>query len=148
MARTAVSVSIDRLHHRPTAEPASPGRATDGTLQPMEIVHDGITLARLAGMAVGMFGDLVKAVVDVERGIMAVDAELHADEEALLLSDGSSQADLWGVNLYPADVGTPGFLEFDSMINVRPRKGNRSRSVDDPAVQTRIAAIVERLVTR
>ena len=58
----------------------------------MEIVRDGITLAMLAGMAVGMFGDLVKAVVDVERGIMAVNAELHADEEALLLSDGSSQA--------------------------------------------------------
>ena len=113
----------------------------------MEIVRDGITLATLAGMAVGMFGDLVKAVVDVERGIMAVNAELHADEEALLLSDGSSQADLWGVNLYPADVGTPRFLEFDSMINVRPRQGNRSRSVDDPALRARISAIVGGLVT-
>ncbi len=114
----------------------------------MEIVRDGITVSRLAEMAEGMFGDLVKAVVDVERGIMAVDSELHADEEALLLSDGSSQDNLWGVNLYPADVKTRGFLEFDSLINVRPRQGNRSRSVDDPAIRARIAAIVEVLVRR
>jgi hypothetical protein len=114
----------------------------------MEIVRDGIGLQRLEEMAQGMFGDLVKAVVDIEREIMAVDAELHADEEALLLGDGSRQDDLWGVNLYPADVGASTFLEFDSMINVRPRQGNRSRSVEDLAIQARIAAIVERLVRR
>ena len=77
---------------------------------------------------------------------MAIGAELHADEEALLLGDGSRQADLWGINLYPADFATADFLEFDSMINVRPGQGNRSRSVEDVSIQTRIAGIVERLV--
>ncbi len=67
-----------------------------------------------------MFGDLVKAVVDVERNIMALGGELHADEEALLLDDGSLQPHLWGINLYPSEYGDAGWLEFDSMINVRP----------------------------
>lgn len=97
-------------------------------------------------MAEDRFGDLVKAVVDVERGAMAVDAGMHADEEAALLADGSAQGALWGINLYPADYGSSAFVEFDSMINLRPGGGNRSRSVDDPAVQTRIVDLVNRLV--
>ena len=89
---------------------------------------------------------MVKAVVDVDRDILAIGGELHADEEALLLDDGSTQASLWGINLYPAEHGTPGWIEFDSMINVRPRQGNRTRSVDDPEIRRKITVILERLV--
>lgn len=91
------------------------------------------------------FGELVKAVVDVERGIMAVDGELHADEEALLLDQGSAQNDLWGINIYPELSGSDR-VEFDSMFNIRPARGNRSRSVDDPAIRERILRIVDALV--
>ena len=77
----------------------------------------------------GRFGDLVKAVVDIARGVMVLDAEMHADEEALLLEEGSRQADLWGIDLYPDPFGTPDFIEFDPMIDLRPRQGNRSRSL-------------------
>ena len=91
------------------------------------------------------FGDFVKAVVDVERCIMAVDGELHADEEALLLRQGSSQADLWGINIYP-ELSRADRIEFDSMINIRPMQGNRSRSVDDPVIRTRIISTVEALL--
>jgi hypothetical protein len=113
---------------------------------PIEIVRDQITLDRLSALAEATFGDLVKAVVDVGRGIMAIGGELHADEEAALLDLGSDQDDLWGINLYPDQHGTTGWLEFDSMINVRPRQGNRSRSVEDPALRDRIAEVVRRLV--
>ncbi len=92
-----------------------------------------------------MFGDLVKAVVDVERAVMAVDAELHSDEEACLIESGSEQEDLWGINLYP-ELHDADFVEFDSMINLRPSRGNRSRGVEDPAIQQRILVIVGRLV--
>jgi hypothetical protein len=112
----------------------------------MEIVRTHMPLAHLRTMAEGMFGDLVKAVVDVGQGIMAIGGELHADEEALLITSGSSQADLWGINLYPDRHGCPDFVEFDSMINIRPNQGNRSRSVDDPAIRADIAEIVARLV--
>ena len=114
----------------------------------MTIVRDRVALADLVALAESRFGDLVKAVVDIDRGIMAVGGELHADEEALLLDDGSRQADLWGINLYPADHRQPDWLEFDSMINVRPTAGNRTRSVEDPMVRERIITIVEGLVVR
>lgn len=113
----------------------------------MKLVKDRIGLTELKDMAEHGFGTLVKAVVDVGAGIMAVDAELHSDEEALLLENGSAQRDLWGINLYP-DVDGEDWLEFDSMINLRPASGNRSRGVDDPVVRERIRDIVTRLVQR
>src|SRR5438093_9959805 len=100
----------------------------------VQIVREPITLDELRSLAHGQFGDFVKAVVDVGRGVMAIGGELHADEEALLIEDGARQADLWGINLYP-DRRPVEFVEFDSMINVRPSQGNRSRSVDDAGVQ-------------
>jgi len=112
----------------------------------IEIIRARVALGHLGSLAEGLFGEFVKAVVDVGQGIMAIGGELHADEEALLLSAGSSQSDLWGINLYPAQHGESGWIEFDSMINVRPRQGNRSRSVEDPEVQRRIVKIVEHLV--
>lgn len=112
----------------------------------IEIVRDRLTLTHVQALAESGFGDLVKAVVDVDRCVMAIGGELHADEEARLIDDGSRTADLWGINLYPADHGQPEWIEFDSMINVRPRQGNPSRSVEDPSTQARIVEIVERIV--
>jgi hypothetical protein len=112
----------------------------------MEIVREPIPLSRLAELAEGMFGDMVKAVVDVDRGIMAVGGELHADEESLLISHGSRQHHLWGINLYPDRHGAPDFVEFDSMINIRPSQENRSRWVEDPGIRNSVLEIVKRLV--
>ena len=106
-----------------------------------------ISLDEVRALAKGRFGDMVKGVVDVERGILLLDADLHADQEATLLADGSKQADLWGINLYP-DVAGDDWLEFDSMINLRPSFGNRSRGVDDPAVRAAIAGLINRVVRR
>jgi hypothetical protein len=111
----------------------------------MRIIASPISLTELKTMAEDRFGDLVKAVVDIERGIMAVDAELHADEEALLLENGSLQKNLWGINLYP-QLGAADRIEFDSMINIRPSQGNRSRGVGDPAVRAAVTNIVARLI--
>ena len=98
-------------------------------------------------MAGQQFGEFVKAVVDVQRGVMAIGGELHADEEALLLQDGARQGDLWGINLYP-DRPRSDLIEFDSMINVRPAQGNRTRGVEDAGVRRQIEDIVGRLVAR
>ena len=112
----------------------------------IEIVRTQVALQYLGSLAEGLFGELVKAVVDARQGIMAIGGDLHADEEALLLTEGSTQSDLWGINLYPDQRGESGWIEFDSMINVRPRQGNRSRSVEDPDIRRRIVEIVEFLV--
>jgi hypothetical protein len=106
-----------------------------------------ISLDELREMAETGFGDLVKAVVDVRRGLMVVDAELHSDQGAHLLELGSRQEDLWGINLYPEMIGED-FVEFDSMINLRPSRGHQSRGVEDPEVRARIRSIVEGLVRR
>ena len=109
--------------------------------------QDPISVEEIRRMAAARFGDFVKAVIDVERRIMIVDAELHADEEAELLAGGSRQQHLWGINLYP-DLAESEWLEFDSMINLRPSFGNRSRGVDDHATREKIAAMVIQLVRR
>jgi hypothetical protein len=113
----------------------------------MKIIDKEITMQELRKMAQETFGNMVKAVVDVKREIMAVDAELHADEEAYLLEYGSNQRDLWGINLYP-EVSGDDFIEFDSMINLRPAQGNRSRGIEDAKTQEKIRLIVSTLVTR
>ncbi len=111
----------------------------------MKIIDKPISLDELKTMADNSFGDLVKAVVDVAKEIMAVDGELHADEEALLLEHGSHQADLWGINIYPS-LSEDDRIEFDSIINIRPSQGNRSRGVDDPAIRQKIVKIVRQLI--
>ncbi len=105
-----------------------------------------ISLEELKVMSKKMFGSLVKAVVDIEQQIMVVDADLHADEESLLLEKGSKQENLWGINLLPEHENEEGFIIFDSMINLRPSWGNRSRGVDDPKTQEIIRTIVNKLV--
>lgn len=105
-----------------------------------------ISVDELRQMAQNMYGDLVKAVVDVERRLVVVDAPMHVDEEQFLLEDGSSQCDLWGINLYPEDFGTDDFVEFDSMINIRPAQNNRSRGVEDEEIQNIIREIVSEVV--
>jgi hypothetical protein len=112
----------------------------------LRIVRTAITRADLAQLAEHQFGDMVKGVVDVERRVMAIGAELHADEEAALLEDGSRQSTLWGINLYPGESGEA-FLEFDSMINVRPAQGNRSRRVESEDLRARIRDVVRALVS-
>jgi hypothetical protein len=113
----------------------------------MRIITENITADDLGEMAREGFGDMVKAVVDIERRIMALGAELHADEEAALLESGSEQDNLWGINLYPEDIGGPDFIEYDSMINIRPSRGNQSRGVDDAAIREQIEDIVNRLMS-
>ena len=109
------------------------------------LVDKPISRQRLKDAAEELFGDMVKAVVDVEKGIMALGGELHADEEAFLLERDSLQQNLWGINLYP-EREFPEIVEFDSMINIRPRQSNRSRGVEDPAVRDKVISIVRSLV--
>lgn len=113
----------------------------------IKIVEDKISINELQGMAEQLFGNLVKAVVDIEKEIMAVNGELHADEEALLLSEGSEQKNLWGINIYPEIEGED-WIEFDSMINVRPSSGNTSRAVNDPKIRKKILEVVNKLVEK
>lgn len=111
----------------------------------MKLVDRSITREELKEMSDRFAGGLVKAVVDVEKRVMVVDAPMHADEEKELLDLGSHQDNLWGINLYP-DLANEDFIEFDSMINVRPRLNNFSRGIDSKELQEKIVSIVTKLV--
>ena len=113
----------------------------------MKIITQSVTLNEIKAMAVATFGNFVKAVVDIDRELIAVDAELHSDLEALLLEDGSKQKSLWGINLYPEIQGDD-FVEFDSMINMRPSQGNRSRGIENEEMRKKIIAIVAKRIKR
>lgn len=107
---------------------------------------DTISIAQLLHMAEHMYGDLVKGVVDIEKELLVVNAQMHADEEQFLLEAGSQQSALWGINLYPGKYGTSDFIEFDSMINIRPRQKNMSRGVEDEQIRKTIIEIIHKKV--
>ena len=102
------------------------------------------TLGELVGR---FFEDMVKYVVDVERGIVAVGGELHSDAEALLLKEGSRQEDLWGANYYPGK-GEEGCLEYTALINIRPSQDNPSMEIQDAGTRAKVRSITERLLGR
>jgi len=111
----------------------------------MKIITETLSLDELKQMAAATFGNLIKAVIDIDRELIAVDAELHSDLEALLLEDGSRQRSLWGINFYPEMHGDE-FIEFDSMINMRPSQGNRSRGIENEEIRRQIIGIVAKRI--
>lgn len=111
----------------------------------IRIIDKKVTILELKKIAEERFGDMVKAVVDLGNNIMAIGGEMHSDEEAVLLENGSKQENLWGINLYPDNLGDD-FIEFDSMINIRPRQNNRTRGVDDKNTREKIFGLVNNLI--
>ena len=112
----------------------------------MLILENPISRAELKEYAANTFGDMIKCVADVDKGLMAIDADLHADLERLLLEKGSEQSALWGFNLYPDESGDD-FIEYDSLINIRAWQGNPSRDVLNPEIRDEIKSLVAQFVS-
>lgn len=113
----------------------------------MMILREPVSIAELISIANELYGDMVKAVADVKNDVIAIDAELHSDLERMLLEEGSEQENLWGFNIYP-EMGDEDFVEFDSLINIRPRQNNRSRSVEDENLRRKIIEIVNKYIIK
>lgn len=113
----------------------------------MRILEKPITKSELVQSSVNFIDEhAIKGAVDVKRELIAVDSSMHYDCEQLLLEDGSDQRDVWGINLYLDENNIDDLVEFDSMINIRPAQGNRTRSVEDPAIQSQIKAVVSKWI--
>ncbi|MDO8581655.1 MAG: DUF5674 family protein [bacterium] len=113
-------------------------------MKPIEILRTLTTKENLLAHA-ALHGDMAKVVVDIARDILAIGGEMHADEEQLLLQDGSVQGNLWGANVYP-DRSSDDRIEFTSLINIRPRSGNRSMEISDIAIQQKVQEVIDRLI--
>ena len=112
----------------------------------IRIIKEPISRAELKKIAEERFGDLVNAAVDVEQEIMAVGGEFHLEEQVLLYNEaGSKQQNIWGINIKPEERGDE-FIEFDSLINIKPNQNNRTRGVEDTIVKGKIVEIVNKLV--
>jgi|SRR3989338_6622048 len=107
----------------------------------IQIIKDKISQAEIKELARQTFGDMVKVVVDVERSLMAAGGEMHADCEQVLLDNGSSQGNLWGANIYPDSTGDD-FIEYKSLINIRPKIGNRSMNIEDESTRFKVKSVI------
>lgn len=113
----------------------------------MKIIKAPVKLDELRPLAQNYFGDMIKCVADIKQGTIAIDAELHADLERLLLENGSEGPDLWGFNIYPDEEGDD-YIEYDSLINIRAWQGNPGRGVYDKQVRDAIEHLVDKLIVR
>lgn len=111
----------------------------------IEIISQKIDKNHLLRLAQENYGEMVKCVADIERRILALGGELHADAESVLLEDGSRQENLWGFNIY-VDKPETERLEYSSFINIRPSSGNRAMEVQDKELRDRIKEVVDSLV--
>ncbi len=109
------------------------------------LIKGSITLAEIKELAKQRHGDMIKAVIDIETGLIALGGEMHSDEEEFLLGQGSEQKNLWGINIF-VDLAQEDWIEFDSMINIRPAQNNKSRSVEDKAIQAKIIEIINKVI--
>ncbi len=116
-----------------------------GAEPPILILDQPVAPDVLRALVGHWFKDMVKYVVDIERGRIAIGGELHADAEQVLMDAGSRQQDLWGANYYPGR-GRDGCVEFTSLINISPARGNRGMEVADPELRARIQALTCALV--
>ena len=111
----------------------------------MRVLSEPITKQDLINESINFIDDnAIKAAVDIEKEIIAVDSPMHYDCEQLLLENGSKQESIWGINLYLDSDNIDDLVEFDSMINIRPAQNNRSRSVENPETQAKIKQVVSK----
>jgi hypothetical protein len=89
--------------------------------------------------ALGLY---IKLAVDTRREVAAGGGVLHADCEALLIEDGSRQEDIWGADWIPETQE----VRYEALINIRPSHGNRSMTILDSSIRSRVGEIVRGLL--
>jgi hypothetical protein len=87
------------------------------------------------------YESMIKIVVDIRRRILAGGGEMHSDCESVLLDDGSEQDDLWGANWFPNEQR----IAFESLINIRPRLGNRNILIQNEDIRKQVESITREI---
>lgn len=88
------------------------------------------------------FDGYIKAVIDIERGILAVGGKRHFEGEQKLLGVGSKQQDLWGGGV---DLKT-NEIDYNSIINLRPSQDNPSRDIMSAEIRKKFDKIIKDLI--
>lgn len=111
----------------------------------IRIITDAITRAQALEIGKEFYGDMVKGVADIEKGIIALGGEYHMDAANILVEHGSEGKDLWGFNVYP-NVTDTNWIEYTSLINIRPDKNNRGMLIESQEIRDRVRGIIEKLI--
>ena len=112
---------------------------------PIRIITEPMSRLEAGEFGKVWYVDLVKGVVDLEDGTLALGGEYHMDANLVLLEKGSSQENIWGFNIYPERTGDS-WIEFISLINIRPAAGNRTMEVEDEGIRSQMRALIEKLI--
>jgi len=107
-----------------------------------KILKTALTKKEIDDLAKEFFGDMIKVVVDIEDGSIAAGCSLHADAEQLLLKHGSTQENIWGANYFPGRKKGER-IEYTALINIRPRKGNKSQFVQNTDIRKKVGNIIK-----
>ena len=105
------------------------------------ILHTKATIEQLTDM-LQEYEKMIKIVVDIRRRVLAGGGEMHSDCESALLEDGSEQDDLWGANWYPSEQE----IIFESLINIRPRLGNRSILIQSEELRQQVESVTREIL--
>jgi hypothetical protein len=111
----------------------------------IRIIRDKISKPEMEELAKEFYVEMVKGVADIERDIIALGGEWHMDANQVLVDDGSIQEDLWGFNIY-LNKPKEKMLEYNSLINIRPKQGNREMEIESEEIRNKIFEIVNNLV--
>jgi len=113
----------------------------------IRIITEPIPLVEVEELAKDTYTTMIKGVVDIEKAIIALGGEYHIDANNKLTEMGSKQPDIWGFNIQFDKIGDE-WLQYTSLINIRPAVGNRGMLVKDQRIQKRMREIIESLILR
>ncbi len=111
-----------------------------------KIVKQKLSHEELATITKENYGDMMKVVVDIEKGICAVGGEFHAEGKKLLMEkEGCEAKNLYGARLYPWQ-SPENRLDYTSQINPRPEEGRNNATIEDKDLRKTIKAVINKLL--
>lgn len=107
----------------------------------IQILNNKISIDEAKKLADGWYGTMIKGCVDIEQSRVALGGDYHIESSELLTKSGSKFEDVWGFNIR-FEENPDGVLEFDSMVNLKPNFGNRSRGINNQEVSNKAREVI------
>ncbi len=107
----------------------------------IQILEKPVSMDYVRELAVEWYGTMIKGTVDIAKNKVAIGGKYHVESCELLVEGGGDHTNVWGFNIrFEEDQN--GILEFDSLVNIKPSLGNKSRSVENPEIIKKATEII------
>ena len=111
----------------------------------IKILENKINIEEVKKMADFWYGTMIKGTVDIEGERVALGGDYHIESSEMLINTGSKFENVWGFNIR-FEENPEGVLEFDSMVNIKPNLGNRSRSINNEEIVKKAIGIIYKFI--